>query len=103
MICHKCNNEFPASVVIDDKRRSLSSRKFCFQCSPFGKHNTKKLDKSICIYRCGNCRVELNSTNAYKTKNKKSYSYCKKCFDKYTTKRCIDHKIKAIKLFNAEL
>lgn len=28
-------------MVIEGKKRNISNRKFCLDCSPFGKHNTK--------------------------------------------------------------
>jgi len=43
-ICEKCGKEFPYIVVIDGKKRNLGSRKYCLECSSFGKHNTKKLN-----------------------------------------------------------
>ncbi len=44
--CLKCDVKFSNIQKIDGKKRNLSNRKFCLQCSPFGKHNTKK-DPSI--------------------------------------------------------
>jgi len=44
--CRKCRSILPATAIIDGKRRSLKNRKFCFVCSPFGSHNTKKDDPS---------------------------------------------------------
>lgn len=46
MICKKCKNKFPSRIIIDGKERNLGNRKYCLNCSPFGKHNTKKLDDS---------------------------------------------------------
>lgn len=46
MICKKCNKEFNIRVKIDGKERNLQSRKYCLDCSPFGQHNTRKLDVS---------------------------------------------------------
>jgi hypothetical protein len=43
-LCTKCNGNFPSSITIDGKRRNLSNRKYCLECSPFGEHNTKRLD-----------------------------------------------------------
>ena len=40
--CLKCGLDFPIIQKIEGKKRNLSNRKFCLQCSPFGKHNTKK-------------------------------------------------------------
>jgi hypothetical protein len=45
-ICKKCSQAFPCKIKIDGKEHVLSSRKYCFDCSPFGSHNTKKLDES---------------------------------------------------------
>ena len=39
--CRKCQAVIPRSIVIEGKRRNLSNRKFCFDCSPWGSHNTK--------------------------------------------------------------
>lgn len=56
-ICKKCNNQFPNRVTIEGKQRILNRRKYCLDCSPFDKHNTKQLDKfpsdlTICC-KCG--------------------------------------------------
>ncbi len=42
-ICKKCNKEFKSKIKIDGKTHVLSSRKYCLDCSPFKKHNTKQL------------------------------------------------------------
>lgn len=42
MICANCGDLFEKRVVIDGKSRNLSHRKFCFKCSPWGKHNTRR-------------------------------------------------------------
>lgn len=36
MTCQKCGSYFPSSTVIDGKRKSMGSRRFCLTCSPFG-------------------------------------------------------------------
>lgn len=41
--CKKCEKSFPNRIVIDGKARNLQKRKYCFECSPFGKHNTAQL------------------------------------------------------------
>jgi len=45
-------------MVIDGKKRFLANRRYCLVCSPFGKHNTRKLVDGIPIpkkcKRCGN-------------------------------------------------
>ena len=44
-ICKKCLKEFNPFPVIDGKKRILHNRKFCLECSPYGKHNTSKFPK----------------------------------------------------------
>ena len=51
--------EFPNFLTLDGKKRNLQRRKYCVSCSPFGNHNTRKLE------------IE-------KTKRKGSYEYQKK-------------------------
>ena len=41
-ICENCSKEYDPTPIIDGKRRILYNRKFCFDCSPFGWHNTTK-------------------------------------------------------------
>jgi len=35
----------PATILVDGRRRNLKSRKYCFECSKFGEHNTKNLEQ----------------------------------------------------------
>lgn len=42
-ICAKCGNEFPRWMILEGKYRSFTSRKYCLDCSPFNRHNTKQL------------------------------------------------------------
>lgn len=50
--CEKCGKDFPTWIKIDGVKRNLHSRKYCLECSPFGKHNRKQLTKQS---QCGNC------------------------------------------------
>ncbi len=43
-LCRKCNEQIPWRIKIGDKFKSLQNRKFCLRCSPFGQHNTSKID-----------------------------------------------------------
>jgi len=40
-----CDNMIPATILVDGRRRNLKSRKYCFECSKFGEHNTKNLEQ----------------------------------------------------------
>lgn len=75
--CAKCGEKFPNRVVIDGKKRNISSRKYCLTCSPFGRHNTRKLGlegeglKCLCAV-CG--RPYVYDKKAGHTKR-----YCNTC------------------------
>ena len=34
--CKRCQKSFPSTVIIDGKRRSLTSRYYCLECNPYG-------------------------------------------------------------------
>jgi hypothetical protein len=75
--CRKCNTVFPYRIWITGILKNMQHRKYCLTCSPFGSHNTRKLEypakrglpeQKICILckrtfitknrssRCGICR-----------------------------------------------
>lgn len=45
MDCKKCGESFVKRIWVDGRERDLSKRKYCLDCSPFDKHNTKQLNK----------------------------------------------------------
>lgn len=45
--CKKCDKQIPNWIFIDGKHKNTSSRKYCLECSPFGLHNTRKIEKPI--------------------------------------------------------
>lgn len=47
--CRKCKETIPSYVKIDGKKKSLRTRVFCLNCSPFGSHNTKSDDPARII------------------------------------------------------
>lgn len=54
--CLKCAGEFPRWVKIEGKGRNLRNRKYCLECSPFGRHNTKRLHKKPSSGQCVICQ-----------------------------------------------
>lgn len=121
-ICRKCSNSFPNRVKINNKVKNLSSRIYCLDCSPFGRHNTKILDgkerknrkklegaKCICIVcdrnyiysrNKGHRKDICNSCSVTKSKRKtkeKAIQYkggkCEKCgYNKCSAALCFHHK-----------
>ena len=43
-ICRLCGAYFPNWLEVEGKPRNLSSRKYCLDCSPRGRHNTRVLE-----------------------------------------------------------
>jgi len=96
IICKKCGREFPTSMVIDGKRRNLSKRKFCLECSPFRTYNRKDLllyndDSKV----CSSCSLS-KPLSEYYARGDGQGSYCKVCQKLYVSKRNRDHKSKAV-------
>ena len=60
--CKLCGRPFPTKIRIKGKVRNLCKRKYCFTCSPFGEHNTRKLQ------------------NVYEEDVKRTCALCKKTF-----------------------
>jgi len=54
-ICNKCSVPFAFHIVIDGCRRNLKNRKYCLECSPFGRHNTRTLHNDPVLP--GTCRL----------------------------------------------
>jgi len=81
-ICEKCNSEFPFSIVVEGKKRNLKNRKYCLVCSPFGKHNTKNLNKDYSIAYCKDCDESKPISDFYIKTDGRPYSYCKKCWSR---------------------
>lgn len=67
--CLLCHTNFERYVFIEGKKRNLQNRKYCLNCTPFGKHNNKQLHL---IKK--NCTCEICG-KAYK-KNGKRCGYC---------------------------
>jgi hypothetical protein len=80
-ICKKCNNEFPFSIRINGRIRNLNSRKYCLDCSPFGKHNTSKLDADKNNKQCSKCKETKLLKEFYMKTDGRPHCYCKICMN----------------------
>lgn len=87
--CKLCGNDFPISIVIDGKRRILSARRYCLECSPFNLHNTRPISEPIKEeekgLKCGRCKKVLPREEFYHSPSsgKRSHFWCKHCFLAY--------------------
>lgn len=77
-VCKKCEAKFPFKVMIDGQQRSLRSRSYCLECSPWKQHNTRAITDSpkICP-QCGKsngsssiCSSCLSANSRRKTKER---------------------------------
>jgi hypothetical protein len=51
--CLICQNNIPRRVKVEGKYKYISTnRKYCFECSPYNCHNTKKIDKTLEGRKC---------------------------------------------------
>jgi len=71
-----CQQSFPNRFKINEKIVNLQNRKFCLDCSPYGKHNTKSL-KSF-----GTTHIELQI---------RTCSLCEKTFEAKGAHNCCNY------------
>jgi RecJ-like exonuclease len=45
-ICKKCGSTFQSSAWVEGKRKSLTTRSYCLNCSPYGKYKGYEIRKS---------------------------------------------------------
>ena len=91
--CAICNKAFPNRILVDGKYRNTQRRRYCLECSPFGGHNTIKLEEKN-TNNCLTCNNKLNNRQKMycsKECKKKDHSY-------YASqkKRGIERKIKLV-------
>jgi hypothetical protein len=65
-LCRKCGEKIPNYVKINGVSKNLCNRKFCLDCSPWGKHNTSPNDPVIRKQRNKKQRNEKYVTTLYK-------------------------------------
>lgn len=102
LICEKCNKEFPIWITINGIKKNLNNRKYCLECSPWGKHNTRKIiinnETNSKIKICKQCNQSKSVECFYKRRNNYN-SICCDCENANTLTRqhtqkqkCIDYK-----------
>jgi hypothetical protein len=83
-ICKKCNLKFKNRIIVDGIIKNVGNRKYCMDCSPYKKHNTKQLHTlspvEIGTKKCPRCSTVKDFSNFYKRRSGKDFSvYCKPC------------------------
>lgn len=82
--CRLCGSPFPNWLKIDGKPRNLSSRKYCLDCSPRGRHNVRKLElppyEAPARKKCTKCRQEQPIGDFYlRPDGLRTHTWCKVC------------------------
>jgi len=114
--CCKCKKDFDVMVRIDGKKRYLYKRKYCLDCSPFGKNNTRTLcnpmlDKIPKHQKCKKCKEKKHKDEFFIRRYKPIgsdklrealTSYCKTCYSsnlyEFQMKKGVERKIKLVNL-----
>ena len=94
-ICQNCGTTFSSNIKIDGKIHNIKKRKYCFNCSPFGQHNTRNLNKNPKPSICGVCIV-CKREYMYARKSGHTKDKCNSCLTKErrlkTKLKCIEYK-----------
>lgn len=77
-VCPKCESKVPTFVWVDGKKHNCQRRKYCLECSPFGEHNTKRLESEL-------TRKTKNCPDCGKLHDQKGHR-CFACYFKYKQK-----------------
>jgi hypothetical protein len=89
-----CLNTFPSSRRIDGRQHNYSNRKYCFECSPLGKHKIRSRAKNVSLHEsCDLCTKSLDS---------KTWSNRKRCNSCQVKVHRIMKKIRAINLLGGK-
>lgn len=94
-ICEKCGSSFEQLMMINGEFKNLQNRKYCLNCSPFGKHNTVNLlieNPGNALTKggkiCPHCNVFLSSDDFYRRRKNTDLSvYCKICTNRHAIER----------------
>ncbi len=103
-VCLNCKKEFSIYYTVNGEKKHSDKRKFCYECSPIGSHNTKpsldgsvkrktKLVTPITEKECKICRKTLSITSYYN-----GMAACKECHNdrvlqnqRELKKECVDY------------
>lgn len=94
--CENCGKKFDVWNRIDGKLHNLNSRRYCLECSPFGKHNTQPISKEPKVSKvCTMCGRDKPLGEYYK-KGRWLHSACRECTNKESTEQQRRRKAEAV-------
>lgn len=74
--CLKCEKVIPNKIDINGQMKILSNRKYCFECSPFGQYNTRKVHPTQNKSVINICRI---CEKVYPAGHQQHKSICNAC------------------------
>lgn len=79
-LCLNCKSVVPTKAVVNGQKVSLQRRLYCVECSPYGKHNTRKLhiatpENASQVVNCQLC----NRTYVWSRRSGHTKSKCNSC------------------------
>ncbi len=97
--CSKCQKQFKTLTVIDGVQKNLGNRKYCLECSPWGQHNTTRIEKAT-HKTCRQCQQTFPNTVEFfyprYDKGKTLSTHCIKCYNQYRVQKFRDMKSKCV-------
>lgn len=97
-ICRLCDSRFPVKTRINGEVKNLSKRVYCLSCSPWGCHNTKKLETNPLPTRDKVC-LKCDKPYANQTGKPCHGTLCNAC---YQAKRRLDRKKELVDLMGGD-
>ena len=103
MTCKQCGKDFPSWIMCGTKRKTLTGRSYCLECSPIG--NKKQIVRWMTIdgvecRKCSTCNVFKQATTEFFHARKEGgtpiKSTCKVCDQLLDRQRSIDQKTAAV-------
>ena len=90
----KCSNNYPSAKRVNGKIHNFANRKYCFDCSPSGKHKIRSRAKNVPLHtNCDLCNKVLNS---------KTWANRKRCNSCQIKVHRVVKKLRAIKLLGGK-
>jgi predicted HNH restriction endonuclease len=103
--CRKCGDYIPNRIKIEGKTKNISSRLYCLFCSPWGKHNTKKVENNDCVDGLKKCKKcgEIKTINDFYIRKRGGHRhFCKECQNRDTSLMSVVKKKKIVEIMGGK-
>lgn len=95
--CQGCSKDFLVYTTVNGKKVSLTARRYCLECSPYGSYAQTKKPVQNGKRQCIGCQQWINLDEfALRGKTKLFRSHCKQCDGQRATRYGQDSKVRAV-------